>query len=65
MTRLKRFAPAIALLFSLAATLALAAVKPEDGIGLPHDASVDGDKIDFLINVTHVFNIILFVIMCV
>jgi cytochrome c oxidase subunit 2 len=48
----------------LAATAAWAAVQPEEGIGLPRDASVDGHNIDFLINVTHVFNIILFVIMC-
>jgi cytochrome c oxidase subunit 2 len=49
----------------LLAGLAHAAVQPEKGIGLPHDVSLDGHRIDFLMNVTHVFNIILFVIMCV
>jgi cytochrome c oxidase subunit II len=46
-------------------SLALAAVQPEAGIGLPRDVSVDGYRIDWLMNVTHVFNIILFAIMCV
>jgi len=48
-----------------ASSAAWAAVQPESGLGLPHDASRDGHLIDFLLNVTHVFNIILFVIMCV
>jgi cytochrome c oxidase subunit II len=44
---------------------ALAAVAPESGVGLPRDVSQEGWRIDFLMNITHVFNIILFVIMCV
>jgi len=43
---------------------AAAAVKPESGFGLPHDVSQNGHLIDWLMNITHVFNIILFVIMC-
>ncbi|HJZ85005.1 MAG TPA: cytochrome C oxidase subunit II [Polyangia bacterium] len=39
--------------------------KPETGFGMPHDASIDGHLIDWLINVTSGFVIILFVIMCV
>lgn len=50
-------------LSSLSAML-LSAVKPESGIGLPYDASADGHYIDLLINLTHIANIILFVIMC-
>ncbi|MFZ5471531.1 MAG: cytochrome c oxidase subunit II [Myxococcota bacterium] len=50
---------------ALAARYAHAAVQPEGGLGLPRDVSHDGHLIDWLINVTHVFNIILFVIMCV
>lgn len=61
----RRLRAPIALWAGLLATAAWAAVQPEEGIGLPRDASVDGHNIDFLINVTHVFNIILFVIMCV
>jgi cytochrome c oxidase subunit II len=60
--------PLLGLLFTgamLAAQVAGAAVQPEDGIGLPRDVSEHGHYIDFLMNVTHVFNIILFVIMCV
>jgi len=41
-----------------------AAVKPEVGFGLPRDVSQNGHLIDWLMNITHVFNIILFVIMC-
>jgi cytochrome c oxidase subunit II len=48
----------------LAARVVHAAVQPEDGLGLPRDVSEHGKYIDFLMNVTHVFNIILFVIMC-
>ena len=44
---------------------ALAAVRPESGIGLPRDASLSGHRIDWLINITSVFNLILFIIMCV
>src|SRR5216684_5344019 len=38
---------------------AAAAVKPESGFGLPHDVSQNGHLIDWLMNITHVFNIIL------
>jgi len=42
-----------------------AAVEREAGIGLPRDASVDGWRIDWLMNWTHVFNLILFFTLCV
>jgi cytochrome c oxidase subunit 2 len=38
---------------------------PENGWGLPTDVSRDGHRIDWLINVTNIFVILLFVIMCV
>jgi cytochrome c oxidase subunit 2 len=64
--RFRRIAAGAAALGALGlAQAALAAVKPEAGIGLPHDVSSYGYRIDWLMNVTHVFNIILFVIMCV
>src|SRR6516225_9756825 len=44
---------------------ALGAVQPEVGFGLPRDVSQNGHLIDWLMNITHVFNVILFVIMCV
>jgi cytochrome c oxidase subunit 2 len=44
---------------------ALAAVRPESGIGLPRDVSLSGHRIDWLLNITSVFNILLFIIMCV
>lgn len=47
------------------ATFANAAVQGEDGLGYPRDASVDGHKIDWLINVTMGFTILLFVVMCI
>jgi cytochrome c oxidase subunit 2 len=59
------------LAFSLAAAFlalpALASAEPlrGSGWGLPHDASVDGHRIDWLINITGVFVAILFVIMCI
>ncbi len=49
----------------LAARLSHAAVRPESGLGLPKDVSEHGWRIDLLTNMTHVFNIILFVIMCI
>lgn len=55
----------LALGLALLAIPAAAAVKPESGIGFPHDASLDGHRIDWLINITGVFVAILFVIMCV
>lgn len=48
----------------LASALAQAAVRPEKGVGLPRDVSADGWRIDWLMNWTHVFNLILFAIMC-
>ena len=46
----------------LATLLAALPPKPETGFGMPHDASVDGHRIDWLINVTSIFVLILFVI---
>jgi len=40
-------------------------VQPESGISLPRDVSVEGWRIDWLINVTSVFVVLLFVVMCV
>jgi len=45
--------------------LALLVPQPEQGMGFPHDASMDGHLIDWLINVTSIFVVILFVIMVV
>jgi cytochrome c oxidase subunit 2 len=45
--------------------VAMAAVQPEAGIGLPRDVSADGHRIDWLIHVTGLFVAILFVIMVV
>lgn len=62
----------IALLYLCSAGIARATVKPESPacigdlcVGMPRDVSVGGNNIDWLLNVTHVFNIILFTIMCV
>ena len=49
----------------LVAGLAHAAPVPEAGIGLPRDVSADGHRIDWLIQVTMAFVVILFVIMCI
>lgn len=49
----------------LASAAAWAAPVPEDGWGLPRDVSRDGHRIDWLINVTNAFTILLFVIMVV
>jgi cytochrome c oxidase subunit II len=46
-------------------TAVLGAVQPETGIGLPRDVSLNGHLSDWLTNVTHVFNIILFTIMVI
>jgi cytochrome c oxidase subunit II len=51
-------------LFALAA-VARADVKPETGLGLPHDVSAEGSRIDWLIKITMVFVAILFVIMVI
>lgn len=48
----------------LASAVAFADPIPEDGWGLPRDVSRDGHRIDWLINVTNAFTILLFVIMC-
>ncbi len=51
---------------TLAATrLAHAAPQPETGWGYPRDVSVDGHRIDWLLNVTSIFVGILFLIMVV
>ncbi|MEM7248668.1 MAG: cytochrome c oxidase subunit II [Acidobacteriota bacterium] len=55
----------LTLLFSLSAPLAWAAPQPESGYSFPRDASVHGHRIDWLIEITMVFCIILFVIMCI
>jgi cytochrome c oxidase subunit 2 len=49
----------------LGASLAQAAPQPESGWGYPRDVSVEGHRIDWLLNVTSVFVGILFVIMAV
>jgi len=55
----------VAIAITAFASPALAAVQPESGIGLPRDVSLSGHRIDWLINITSVFNLILFIIMCV
>lgn len=44
-------------------TLALALPQPEEGLGLPRDASADGHRIDWLMGVTNGLTLILFLIM--
>ncbi|HVY47624.1 MAG TPA: hypothetical protein VHB21_17160 [Minicystis sp.] len=70
MIRIRRwlptFAAASAALTGMAvSTLAYAAPLPEQGIGMPRDASLDGHRIDWLIHVTMAFVAVLFVIMCI
>ena len=48
---------------AIAAWPAFAEPRSESGWGMPYDASVDGHLIDWLINVTSVFVVLLFVIM--
>ncbi|MFO0755472.1 MAG: hypothetical protein U0359_03220 [Byssovorax sp.] len=63
--RLKRAVMALAATagaLSLAG-MALAAPQSGSGIGLPHDVSADGHRIDWLIGVTNALTAILFVIM--
>jgi cytochrome c oxidase subunit II len=55
---------AIGALIVTTAGIALAAPKPEEGWGYPRDVSVDGHRIDWLLNVTSIFVGILFLIMC-
>src|SRR5262245_23064173 len=61
--RLVRLAACGSLL--LLPALSRAAVEPESGLGLPRDVSKNGHLVDWLMNITNVFNIILFIIMCV
>jgi len=63
--RLRRFTPLVLWLLLSAVRPAAAVVQPESGVGLPRDVSANGHLIDWLMNITHVFNIILFIIMCV
>jgi cytochrome c oxidase subunit 2 len=65
--RLKQRLAALASGLSLLAMtgLAYAAPQMEKGLGLPRDASKDGHRIDWLIQSTSVFVVLLFVIMCV
>jgi cytochrome c oxidase subunit II len=58
-------AVAAAAVASLYTGLSLAAPLPESGIGLPRDVSQEGHRIDWLIEVTMGFVVLLFVIMCV
>ena len=53
------------LVISLIASVASAAPIPEDGWGLPRDVSVDGHRIDWLIEATTFFIVILFAVMCI
>jgi len=52
-------------LFLGASDLALADPEPESGWGYPRDVSVDGHRIDWLLNVTSIFVGVLFVVMVV
>jgi len=54
----------LALGLTLIAGIAFAEVMPETGLGFPRDVSLDGYRIDSLIEITGVFVIILFVTMC-
>src|SRR5215831_13153522 len=63
--RLRRLTGPVLGMMLAAAGPAAAVVQPESGVGLPRDVSVNGHLIDWLMNITHVFNIILFIIMCV
>lgn len=55
----------VASLTLLFATIAQADPRPERGIGYPRDVSVEGHRIDWLLNVTTIFCAILFVIMVI
>jgi cytochrome c oxidase subunit 2 len=61
----RALAAASAALATQLASFAHAVPRGGSGIGLPHDASVDGHRIDWLIQVTGIFVILLFVIMCI
>ena len=51
--------------FVALASVAHAAVQPETAVGFPRDVSLNGHRIDWLIDITGIFTIILFVIMCI
>lgn len=55
----------LAMAVMLGPSAALADVAPESGLGLPRDFSVDGYRIDTLIQEVGVMIILLFVIMCI
>ncbi|MED5463041.1 MAG: cytochrome c oxidase subunit II [Myxococcota bacterium] len=46
-------------------SMSYAAVQPESGYGFPRDVSVEGERIDWLLNVTNGFAALLFVVMVV
>ena len=46
-------------------SFSLAAVQGEAGIGYPRDVSVDGERIDWLLDVTNGFALLLFIVMCI
>lgn len=50
---------------ALVGAMARADVQPERGIGYPRDVSVEGYRIDWLLNITTLFCVILFVIMVI
>jgi cytochrome c oxidase subunit II len=54
-----------ALALAASPSLSSAAVQPERGIGLPRDVSLHGERIDWLIQVTGIFVIVLFVVMVI
>lgn len=60
---MKRLAFAV-LAVLLATTEAWAGLTPEPGLGLPRDVSLEGWRIDWLLQVTNFFIIVLFVVMC-
>lgn len=65
-SRIRRLWPALgALALLVLPAFVSAAPKPESPYGLPFDASKDGHRIDWLIQVTGIFVIVLFVIMVV
>ena len=64
-TSLKRLlTAALTLGFLGLCSVAWAAVEPEVGFGYPRDISIDGWRLDWLIDITMLFVVILFVIMC-
>ena len=56
---------ALVALGAFAPGTAAAAPQPERGFGMPRDVSLDGHRIDWLIQVTMFFVTVLFVIMCI